>query len=197
MSHYFSKHQTKESNPQIVEYTYKNKHFKFETDTGVFSKDHVDNATNLLLNNVSIVNNQNVLDLGCGYGVIGIALASYYNIDLTMIDVNERAINLAKKNAKEYQITAKILVSDGFEKINQTFNHIVSNPPIRIGKEKLYQLFLNAKSHLKPQGILWLVIHKKHGALSAIKYLNTLFDVKVVAKDKGFHVLACQNTLTI
>ncbi len=197
MSHYFSKHQTKESNPQTIEYTFKNKQFKFETDTGVFSKDHVDSATNLLLNHISIEDNQGILDLGCGYGVIGITLATFYKIDLTMIDVNERAINLTKKNTEKHHVKANILVSDGFEHIDKTFDHIVTNPPIRIGKEKLYQLFLNAKSHLKPQGILWLVIHKKHGALSAIKYLSTLFDVKIVTKDKGFHVLACQNTLTI
>ena len=197
MSHYFSKQPNTKSNPKSINYDFKGTRYSFKTDYGVFSKAHVDDATNLLLHHLTIQEGQKVLDLGCGYGVVGIILADYFKAKTTMIDINERALSLANDNAKQHSINVNIIHSDGFEEIEESFDHIVTNPPIRIGKEKLYELFTNARSHLKPQGTLWLVMHKKHGALSAIKYLEKYYTVNIVTKQKGFHVIACQNSLTI
>jgi 16S rRNA (guanine1207-N2)-methyltransferase len=197
MSHYFSKSQASlKSKPQELTYTIKGHTFTFLSDYGVFAKDKVDYATDLLLNHISIDDYDTVLDLGCGYGVIGIVLKRMIHAHVTMSDVNPRALDLAKKNAELNKTDIDIINSDGFKAIDQTFDHIISNPPIRIGKKPLYLLFRVAKSHLKIGGSLWLVINKKHGAKSAITYLKTLYHVEVIAKQKGFHVIRCLNTLT-
>ena len=196
MSHYFSKQPTTKSNPQAIEFHYHNHKFVFNSDRGVFSKDHVDFATQLLIESVEVQKNQKVLDLGCGYGVIGIVLSKITPLELTMIDVNQRALELTNQNLLKHGVNAEVIESDGFEKLTETYDHIITNPPIRIGKTSLYKLFFNAKSHLKPKGILWIVMHKKHGVLSAVKYLNELYTVNTVIKQKGFHVIACHNLLT-
>ncbi len=193
MSHYFSKQPTVKSNPQTIEYHFHDVLYRFITDTGVFSKAHIDFATDLLLKNLTINAQEEVLDLGCGYGIIGIILADYFKAKATLIDVNERALELANHNAQNYALALDIHYSDGFLNIDKDFDHIITNPPIRIGKEKLYNLFADAKSHLKPQGKLWLVMHKKHGVLSAIKFLENHYTVSTITKQKGFHVIACQN----
>jgi 16S rRNA (guanine1207-N2)-methyltransferase len=191
MSHYFSKNLETKSEEKTLDYTFKEKSFKFISDHGVFSKDHVDYATDLLLNHISLNENDRVLDLGCGYGVIGIVLATYYKAKVTMIDVNERALNLTNKNLHINQVDAKVQLSEGFAQIHETFKHIVSNPPIRIGKQAMYQLFLDAKTHLADGGSLWLVMHKKHGAISAMDYLKQFYQVHVIKKQKGFHIIQC------
>ena len=193
MSHYFSKNQNDVKHQiKVIDFTYKNRQLTFKTDAGVFSKDHVDSASALLLNHVQLVQNQAVLDLGCGYGVIGIALATSTPLELTRVDVNERAIDLAKENAEFNRVDADIFTSEGFDSVTKRFDHIISNPPIRIGKPALYQLFKTAKAHLKSQGSLWLVMHKKHGALSAMTFLETLYKVSLVKRHKGFHVIRCE-----
>ena len=198
MSHYFSKKQdTLKSAPKIIDFTYKNNHLTFKSDYGVFSKNHVDPASILLLENVQIEDDATVLDLGCGYGPIGIALAVTRPISLTMSDVNERALALAEENARQNKVSADIVQSDGLSHISQRFDHIISNPPIRIGKESLYKIYENARTHLNKDGVLWLVMHKKHGAASAITFLRALYVVDVITKSKGFHVIKCQNSLTI
>lgn len=193
MSHYFSKNQASlESSPRLLPFTFKDHSFTFLSDRGVFSKDHIDYATTLLLNHVDIQKNDYVLDLGCGYGVIGIVLQKVYDVHATLSDINQRALDLAQKNADKHQVNVQIINSEGFEAIDQSFDHIITNPPIRIGKKPLYQLFKTAEKHLNSAGKLWLVIHKKHGAKSAIDYLNTMYRTEVIQKQKGFHVIKCQ-----
>lgn len=191
MSHYFSKNLETKSKETIIEYTYKDIAFKFKTDHGVFSKNHVDDATDFLLHQVLINQGERVLDLGCGYGVIGVVVSKIHRADVTMVDVNERAIHLAKVNLELNNQKAQVFLSDGFNLISNTYHHIVSNPPIRIGKKAMYQLFLDAKKHLVDQGSLWIVMHKKHGALSAIDFLGEHYRVKVLKKQKGFHIIQC------
>ena len=192
MTHYFSKDQsTTKSQPKDITFTFKDQRFTFTSDYGVFSKNHVDYATQLLLETVEVKAKDDVLDLGCGYGVIGIVLKSVYDVVLTMTDVNERALKLAEINAKRHQVSTEIHYSVGFNEINKTFDHIISNPPIRIGKQTLYDIFKHAKAHLKSSGCLWIVMHKKHGAQSAMTFLRTLYQVDVAKKRKGFHVIKC------
>ncbi len=194
MSHYYSEDQRDvKSRRHTVTYTHQDKTYRFITDHGVFSKGHVDTATAALLDHVSIKEGSAVLDLGCGYGVIGIVIARAFGASLTMSDVNERALDLARENAKTHGVNASIIKSDAFEAIDGSFDAIVTNPPIRIGKPRLYGMLETAKAHLKPGGALWLVMHKKHGALSTIAHLKTHYTADVVATHKGFRVIRCES----
>jgi len=194
MSHYYdAKQDDVKSNPKRVAFNFRNIEFSFKTDHGTFSKDHIDSATAFLLDNIDPKDAKSMLDLGCGYGTIGIVLNKLFGFITTMVDVNERALKLAEENVKLNHAEATILNSDGFVELsNQQFDLIISNPPIRIGKEKLYKLFDEAHDHLRTGGRMFLVMHKKHGALSAIEHLKTRYTVSLVNKQKGFHVIECK-----
>jgi 16S rRNA (guanine1207-N2)-methyltransferase len=168
---------------------------EFITDNGVFSKNHVDIATSFLLKTIYNEVKGEVLDVGCGYGVIGITVAKNSNVQkVTMLDVNHRALELAKRNCEKNKVVnkVKILESDGFENIVDKYDTIITNPPIRAGKTVIYKMYEDAKEHLKDSGALYLVINKKHGAPSTITFLNTLFgNCEVLDKKTGFNVIRC------
>ncbi len=195
MEHYYSNQPTSESEERILEYKIKDKTIFFLSDNGVFSKNHVDFATNLLIN--TILNEEikgALLDVGCGYGAIGITLAKFFTISLTMLDINQRALGLAEKNATKNKIKdVKIIESDGFQNINKKYDIIVTNPPIRAGKEVTYKIYSESQNHLNENGKFYLVINKKHGAPSTIKYLKELFsNVEILDKKAGFNVIKCK-----
>ena len=192
MGHYFT-NENLESN--IKKYTLKiqNQDFNFNTDNGVFSKGELDYGTYLLIKNILNKNiSGDVLDLGCGYGPIGIIVGKLLDTNVTMIDVNKRAIHLTKMNIKENKTeNVECLVSEGYEKIaNQKYDYIVSNPPIRVGKKILYDLLINARSHLKENGELIIVVRKEQGANSLIRDMSVYYSVKVIDKDKGFFIIS-------
>ena len=192
MGHYFT-NENLESN--IKKYTLKiqNQDFNFNTDNGVFSKGELDYGTYLLIKNILNKNiSGDVLDLGCGYGPIGIIIGKLLDTNVTMIDVNKRAIHLTKMNIKENNTeNIECLVSEGYEKIvNQKYDYIVSNPPIRVGKKILYDLLINAKNHLKENGELIIVVRKEQGANSLIRDMSVYYSVKVIDKDKGFFIIS-------
>ncbi|MBQ7765127.1 class I SAM-dependent methyltransferase [bacterium] len=192
MEHYYSSNPTSESNERIIEYTIKEKEFKFITDNGVFSKAHVDFATDFMLKTIVTEVRGDVLDLGCGYGVIGVVVSKFGNTKkITMCDINNRALDLAKRNADKNKVqNIEIIESDGFENITGKYDTIITNPPIRAGKAVIYQMYKDAKEHLNDGGTLYLVINKKHGAPSTITYLNELFEnVEVLDKKAGFNVI--------
>ncbi|MFW5914103.1 MAG: class I SAM-dependent methyltransferase [Bacillota bacterium] len=197
MAHYFTENQSDvKTEEKTIQFDFCDKTFTFTTDHGVFSKDTVDLGTRTLLEAIEVPRMATVLDLGCGYGAIGTVIAACKNAQVTMADVNERAIDLAKRNAKANGVDAKVIKSDGLTKIKGTFDIIVSNPPIRIGKPRLYALYKDVHKALNEDGIFWLVVRKKQGAATTAKYLATMFDVNVVQKHKGYHVMACKKTLT-
>ena len=133
------------------------------------------------------------LDLGCGYGVIGIYLNKAYGIKVDMVDINKRAINLTQSNVELNEVRANVFLSNGFENIESKYDLIVTNPPIRAGKEIIYRFFEDAEKHLNEDGEFYLVINKKHGADSALtKLKETYNDVEIVNKKKGFHVIKCK-----
>ena len=110
-----------------------------------------------------------------------------------MVDINERAINLSRINVQKYKIENEVFLSDGFTNITKKYDYIITNPPIRTGKENVYRLLTDAKDHLLPSGALYVVINKKHGAESAIKKLNELYhQVVVLNRKKGFYVIECK-----
>jgi len=195
MVHYFSENNDNlKSNPQVIAFSVKNTPLKFNTDNGVFSKSNFDRGTEILLKYLVVKESfKSVLDLGCGYGVIGIYLNKAFDLSVDMVDINKRAINLTKSNIELNNAKANAFLSDGFENINTKYDLIITNPPIRAGKELIYCFFEDAAKYLNENGEFYLVINKKHGALSAITRLKTIYsDVKVVNKKKGFNVIKCK-----
>lgn len=200
MSHYFSKdNQTLKSNPKVIAFSVNNTPLKFNTDNGVFSKDNFDRGTEVLLHFLKVKPSvKTALDLGCGYGVVGIYLNKVYNVDIDMVDVNDRAIALAKSNIILNGTTGNVFESDGLNSVTKKYDLIVTNPPIRAGKEVVYRFFEDAALHLENNGEFYTVINKKHGAESAIKKLRKIYsNVDVIGKNKGFFTILCRNQLTI
>ncbi len=193
MSHYYSKDQTVKSDPKLINYNYKDKQFKFKTDNGVFSKKYVDFGTNLLINSVTINEyKEPILDLCCGYGVIGIVLKSLTDKEVYLTDVNTRATSLAKENAKLNKVNLNIYNGDMFESIPEDikFSQITLNPPIRAGKEVVFSLYRESYKRLILNGELFIVIQKKQGKDSTINYLETLYNkVEIINKDKGYFII--------
>jgi len=191
MNHYYTQNPDTPHDIGIIEYEVKGIKLQLTTDSGVFSKKKVDYGSNLLINSLPPASG-NVLDIGCGYGVIGISLAklnpgSY----VTMIDINERAVNLAEKNIKLNKVTnAKAMQSDGFSSVTDKFDMIVSNPPIRAGKKVIYPIFENSINYLNPGGAIFIVIQKKQGANSAFSKLEEIYgNCDVINKSGGYWII--------
>ena len=194
MSHYFENDENLVSEIKPFSIIVNGNNFDFNTDNGVFSKGELDFGTNLLIKNVLKFSiSGDVLDLGCGYGAIGIILAKLINCNVTMSDVNRRAIHLTKMNAKKNNVSINVIESDGYENINSSFDYVISNPPIRVGKKKLYELLINSKDHLNKNGELIIVVRKEQGALSLIKDMKNYYNVEVLDKAKGFFIISMKS----
>ena len=165
----------------------------FVTDAGVFSRDGLDRGTEVLLEALPPLEGR-VLDLGCGWGAVGVALGKRYpTLDIVMTDINSRAVELARRNLAENGVTAAVLQGDGFDAVEGRFDAIVTNPPIRAGKAVIYGLFARARDYLEPDGALYVVIRKQQGAPSALKYLKEIYSqAETVDRASGFHVLRAQ-----
>ena len=192
---YFENNDKLESNLKEIVYYYRGKSIKLLTDNGVFSKGGVDFGSSLMLKQIDPVGKKKILDVGCGYGVIGISLAlSEPNAQVTMVDVNERAMNLARQNASNNGAN-NVLVKESFayQNIDDTYDLIVTNPPIRAGKKVVHEILEGSFEHLTNDGDLFVVIQKKQGAESAIKKLKTLYSyVEKVTIDKGYWIINCK-----
>lgn len=172
--------------------------FRFLTDSGVFSRDYLDFGSKTLIEAFRPFDGAlKCLDLGCGYGPIGIILKKTYpHLSWTLADINPRAAELAHKNLLKNDVSATVIISDGFNQVDALFDTILLNPPIRAGKQTVFNLYLESEKHLNNQGELWIVIQKKQGAESSLKYLKTLFQiVEVVNKDKGYFIIRCKKFL--
>lgn len=194
--HYYSRnpkstHDLREFNTEISGIK-----FHFTTDASVFAKRMIDYGTRLLIEHLPFPLYGNVLDVGCGYGPIGLTVAALSpEAAVTMIDVNKRALELSRLNAVHNKIDhVEILESDGLAAVSERhFDWILTNPPIRAGKRVVHSIFEQARQHLSSQGQFWLVIQKKQGAPSAIKKLETLFtNVDVVGRSKGYAIIRCR-----
>ena len=197
MNHYFSEKPEIKSEKKRIKYTIQNKKFEFITDNGVFSKSKVDFGTDLMLNeflkrNKSLRSEKiKILDIGCGYGVVSVILKSFYpEISITLSDVNERALELSEENLKKYGINDyHIMKSDAFEKITEKFDVILSNPPIRSGKDIIFKIYSEAYEHLNENGEFYCVIQTKHGAKSTQKKLVEIFgNCDTVTIDGGYRI---------
>lgn len=194
MEHYFTNNENLTSKEKTIRTNINNKDFVFITDNGVFSKKGLDFGTRSLLENLPIEKIRgNVLDFGCGYGPIGIYISTLNNVVVDMIDINKRSISLALKNAKLNKVNPNIFESDIYSNITKKYDFIITNPPIRIGKEKLYEILFGAKKFLNKNGELWLVINKDQGAKSLLRDLEKEYDAKLIKKNKGFYIICAIN----
>ncbi len=194
MDQYFSNNPNVVSDPRTLVSTLRGHRFTFTTDNGVFSKNDIDFGSRVLIETFREPELDGLLlDVGCGYGPISLALAaSYTNREIYGVDINQRALSLAEKNAEQNKIENVIFrESDILSSVSdEKFAAIVTNPPIRAGKQVVHQIFEESKQALLPQGELWVVIQKKQGAPSAKKKLEGLFKtVEVVLKEKGYFIL--------
>jgi len=191
-SHYFDRKPEAAREPREIEARIRGVSLRLVTDSGVFSKSGVDYGTRLLIESLELPETGEFLDVGCGYGPIGLFAARLRpRLNVTMIDINERAVELANLNAARNGLrNAHVLQSDLFERIKgRTFSVIASNPPIRAGKRVVYRLFEEARELLPDGGGLWIVIRKQQGAPSALEKLRSLYrDVSEMAKSKGYRV---------
>ena len=162
----------------------------FLTDAGVFSKRMVDYGSQVLLSTLDLEPDKTLLDVGCGYGPLGLTLGKVFGVQATLIDINSRALDLARANAEKNQVNARIFQSNVYEDVEGNFDYIVSNPPIRAGKSVVHEIIKGAFRHLEDQGSLTIVIQKKQGAPSAKAKMEEVFgNCQILKKDKGYYIL--------
>lgn len=190
MGHYYDKSPVGKSKELEIEVKINNQVYIFITDNNVFSKKRLDYGTRVLLEALDLNKIKGkVLDFGCGYGPIGIYLAKNTKALIDMIDINERCLKLAYKNAKLNKVKVNVFASDKYLEVNTKYDYIITNPPIRIGQNNLFEILIGAKEHLNKNGQLWLVINKNQGAKTIIKKLELSYLVRVICKKGGFYVI--------
>ena len=191
MAHYFTNNENLSHDIEKINTVIHNISYYFYTDNGVFSKGELDFGTELLLKTFEYTypQDKNVLDIGCGCGPIGIYL-SKLGFLVDMCDINERAISLSRKSLDEQKLNANTFISDAYSTVNKKYDYILSNPPIRVGKQKLYEIVMNAKDYLNENGEVWLVVRKDKGADSLVRDMKKVYnEVEVVEKKKGFYII--------
>lgn len=193
MGQYFTNDPNVKSQIRNIDLTFKGKKFDFSSDNGVFSKEKIDQGSIVFLNTLfeKAEIQGKILDLGCGYGTIGLILASFYHeAKFLLVDINTRACALARVNKDKFNLTnVEIRVSDCFDSIQESFDVILINPPIRAGKKVIYKMFLEAYRYLNNNGKLYIVIRKDQGAKSASNYIESVFNnCTMIARDKGYYV---------
>lgn len=195
-NHYYTKNPETESKETSWTFRLRDCEFRFISDSGVFSKKTVDFGSRLLIESFRLNEevSGDILDVGCGYGPMGLALAHAYPARLVeMVDVNERALSLARRNAEANNIrNVKVYESNTYDQVpeGRQFAAIVSNPPIRAGKQVVHRILSEAHTHLLPGGALTVVIQKKQGAPSAEqKMLEVFGNAEVIARDKGYWII--------
>jgi len=185
--HYYTVNPTSAHDLRRIEENILEQTLRFTTDAGVFSRDGLDTGTRVMLEALPSLEGR-VLDLGCGWGAVGVTLAKLYpELEIVMTDINSRAVELAGKNLKENGVHAEVIQGDGYENVRGMFDAIITNPPIRAGKSTIYGMFADAKRFLKDGGSLYIVIRKQQGAPSALKYLKEIYkEAEILDRSAGF-----------
>lgn len=191
---YFAQEPHAEHDIHEIEFNLADSNLHLKTDAGVFSKSRIDYGSVALMKQVMELDlvPGKILDLGTGYGPMGLMLAKKYpERALDLVDVNERALELARTNAEFNAITnVNIFTSDIYETVTERYALIVTNPPIRAGKKVVNQIHEQALDHLLSGGQIVTVLQKKQGAPSARKLLTATFgNCDILARDKGYYIL--------
>lgn len=192
MAHYFENDDSVISEPATITYDFQGQHLTYTTDHGVFSRQRLDYGSRVLMDAIDIGNAKSMLDVGCGYGTMGIALKSVHeDLQVLMTDVNKRAISLAKENIKCNNLEGiDVIESDVYENVHDRYDLVISNPPIRAGKKVVSAIISGSYDHLNKGGRLVIVIQKKQGAPSAKKLMEEIFgNATVINKKKGYYIL--------
>ena len=192
MKQYFQENENLEAEEVQIRLERFGHEFIFFSRRGLFSHNEVDAKSLLLIENIPKIKGS-LLDLGCGFGAIGIILTKInQSVDLVGCDINRIALSMAEKNAEINGVSAKYLHSDCFYGVSGFFDTIALNPPIHAGKEVMYKMFRQAKEHLAPNGAFYIVIQKKHGAESSLRYLRGVYRYcEPIYKKKGTYVIEC------
>lgn len=180
---------SKEQENSLFKLTFREKNYSFYSSTGVFSKKKIDEGTKLLLENLEKIKGKKILDFGCGIGVIGIVLAKENpKAEILLIDSDFTSVELTKKNLELNEIkNAKVLLSDGFQKVKRKFDLIASNPPTHEKREFLEKFVLDSKKFLEKNRKLILVLNK---AVFLEKELKEVFgNHKILAEGKEHKVI--------
>lgn len=191
--HYYTENPGAEHDEKTVIFESLGMQLQCVTDSGVFSRDGLDMGTRILLQALPEMQG-NILDLGCGWGSVGVVLGKKYpEARILMSDINQRAAELARRNLNANGVkNAQVVCGDGYAAVEGRFDAIILNPPIRAGKAVIYAMFADARAHLQDQGALYIVIRKQQGAESAEKYLKAQYGkVERIAREKGYWVLKC------
>ena len=196
MNHYYTNDESLAHHYETIPFSFADTTLQFRTDNGVFSKNAIDYGSRVLLQAFYQTHEEitgTLLDVGCGYGAMGITLAKIYHIPVDMVDVNLRAMDLARHNALKNGVQKETHIFESYAYRNvekNDYHYIITNPPIRAGKKVVHTILEEAYSHLAPQGELWVVIQKKQGAPSAQKKMEEVFgNVEIITKDKGYYIL--------
>ena len=180
-----AEHDIHELNVQLL-----GQNMTFLTDAGVFSKKMIDYGSQTLLKCLDFHKQESVLDVGCGYGTLGLTLIKAKEVRATLVDINQRALDLARQNADRNQVLATIFQSNIYQNVEGRFHHIISNPPIRAGKQVVHEVITGSYTHLLDGGDLTIVIQKKQGAPSAKAKMEEVFgNCEILKKDKGYYIL--------
>lgn len=188
--HYYTQNPTSRHDVKRLNIALDDKVLSFDTDAGVFSRGELDAGTELMIKSLPEMSGT-ALDLGCGWGALGLFVkARNPGLHITLADINERAVELSRKNALLNDLECDVICSDGFNGVSGTFDFILTNPPIRAGKRVIYDMFLKAREHLTASGALYIVIQTKQGADSALKFLRENYaHADIIARGGGFKVI--------
>ncbi len=195
MEHYYTSEPSAPHDRRSVSLELDGKTYVFTTDAGVFSRDRIDYGSELLLRACPDPGGD-LLDLGCGCGVLGLGLALRFpGTRPHLSDVNRRALELARENAGSLGLDAEVLESDGFSAWEgRRFSAVVTNPPIRAGKSVYYPWFAQSRDHLLPGGWFACVVRKGQGGPSVKKEMTAVFGrCDVISKSDGYWVLFARN----
>lgn len=202
MSHYYDENPTAKSDKKVITYRSNGTNFEFITDTNVFSRNEIDYGSDFLLNCMiedlkqdgRLTSGKSFLDLGCGYGPVGIVMKSVFKgLVVTQTDVNERAVKLAKENASNNRIPIHSLkhgsVMEHFDD-DEMFDIVATNPPVRAGKAIVFAFYEQAYKHMNEGAMIYVVLQRKQGAPSTEKKLNELFgNCETLGVSSGYRVM--------
>ena len=193
VEHYFASKPTSEAKYGIIKARLCGRSFQFLTSSSVFSKRRIDTGTQLLIESMALPKTGSVLDIGCGYGAVGISAATFNpNLQVTMTDVNMRAVSLARKNITlNRAFNAQVRYGSLYEPVEgQTFDCVLSNPPVSAGMETVKAIITGAPKVMANGATLQMVIRSKIGAkLLPALFEETFGNCAVLSRESGFRVI--------